>query len=80
MSADRYGSHYYCVKTSDSEVYAHADAIITTENGDLFLIRNRDGLNHLNIAFASGKWMSIYAASCITGDAIAVEHWDEKAA
>lgn len=70
-----YGRLYFCIKTDlsdDGEIYATADEITITENGDLIMKRS-DGQTML--AFSSGNWKCIFAASAIDGSAVSVEHW-----
>jgi hypothetical protein len=73
MSTYSYGKSYWCVKTPlspDGEIYVHADAV-EFKDGCLVLV----GSKGVNLAFASGQWRACFAASCLDGHAIAVEHW-----
>ncbi len=72
---NKYGKWYYCIKSNMSEnndIYAYADKVVVTDAGNLMLLS--DG-GFINLAFAPGDWDAIYAASCIDGSPIAVEHW-----
>lgn len=75
----KYGGYYWCIKSDQSgsgEIYAHADRVEVTAGGDLVLWRERDGrAPETNLALARGQWSAVYAASCIDGSAVAVEHW-----
>ena len=75
MSADRYGRYYWCVKTPLSpkgEIYLHADSASVRDG---CLIFAADGDYGINMIFATGQWQTAFAASCIDGHAVAVEHW-----
>ena len=75
MAAEDYGNYYYGIKTKlskDGEIYAFADNVNITDNGELVLSR-KDGLPTLCIA--AGKWDCIFAASIVNGDCVSVEHW-----
>lgn len=78
MSAVDYGDRYWCVKTplsEDGDVYVHADNVCLTDRGDLLFQHVRGDVVETTIAFASGEWRAYYAASCLDGAAVAVEHW-----
>ena len=73
-NCEKYGKYYFCVKTDLSEngdIYLFADDAIV-ENGDLFFINSESSTN---MCFARGSWKTFYAASCIDGGPVAVEHW-----
>lgn len=67
---------YWCVALKDgTEVFAHAeDALI--EDGHLNLRRaDSHDPSVIMLSFAPGEWRFFYAASCIDGAAVCVEHW-----
>lgn len=75
-----YGDYYWCVKTTlsdDGEMYVFANEVrFLPTGGVLFVAPNCDGVGErTNLALAPGNWSAIFAASCWTGHAVAVEHW-----
>jgi len=82
----RYGDCYWCIKTKLSksgEIYLNADRIEITANGSLVCWEGgrAEGdrlpdIPAVMLAIPSGKWDAYYAASCIDGHAVAVEHWE----
>jgi hypothetical protein len=79
MSADRYGRSYWCVKTPLSpsgEIYLHADGLSIRDGCLIFTGRD----SAVNMMFAPGQWQVAFAASCIDGHAVAVEHWPGEVA
>ncbi len=80
MSADRYGRFYWGVKTplsASGEVYLNADRV-SVRDGCLVFTAGRD--YGINLIFAPGHWQACFAASCIDGHPVAVEHWPEEVA
>ena len=78
MSADRYGRYYWCVKTPlspDGEIYLHADGMSVRDGCLAFAGGGEHGIN---IIFAPGQWQTAFAASCLDGHAVAVEHWSRE--
>lgn len=79
MSAVDYGDRYWCVKTplsDDGEVYLHSDRAVVTDCGALLFQHVTAACEvETTMAFASGEWRAYYAASCIDGAPVAVEHW-----
>ncbi|HET9326426.1 MAG TPA: hypothetical protein VFQ05_06635 [Candidatus Eisenbacteria bacterium] len=77
-NATDYGSYYWCAILADTkrtEVYVMADKA-TTDGGTLtFWQQREDKPDQPTVAFAPGKWLAFYAASCMDGHAVAVEHW-----
>ena len=77
----RYGELYWCVKVPNTvspsgEIYVMADRVVVDATGALMCLRDReDGLTQPNLILAPRKWTALYAASCIDGSAVAVEHW-----
>jgi hypothetical protein len=79
----RYGQYYWCVKSDlseDGEIYVYADAVRYEAGGVLFVARQDDGGERINLALAAGQWTAIFAASCLDGHAVAVEHWKGEVA
>ena len=82
----RYGRRYFCAKTATGEIYVMANRAEITAHGDLLFWgtfqadydKPDDGQEILNLALSAGQWSSMYAASLMNGDAIAVEHWVTK--
>lgn len=79
MSRDttKYGDKYWCVKvplhiTKAKEVYVCANTVRVTEAGVL-VFEGKQG--DVNLAFAPGSWLAVYAASVLDGHAVAVDHW-----
>jgi len=78
VSADKYGSRYWCVKTrlsEDGEIYLFADKVTVADGMLIFTSGGEDGAANLNLALAPGEWGTVFAASIIDGCAVAVEHW-----
>jgi hypothetical protein len=78
-NAYSYGRYYWFVKTQTSDIYVNADDVKVTSDGALLFVRDLKGKEHVNLAFASGEWKYFFAASCINGGAVAVDHWDKAA-
>ena len=75
---EQYGRGYWCVGLADgSEVYAYADEVRVEPSGALLLMRSpREELPaHVNLAFATGQWHFIYAASVLDRHPVAAVHW-----
>ncbi|MHB1665579.1 MAG: hypothetical protein ACYCT7_10050 [bacterium] len=79
----QYGNLYYCIKTDlsqDNEIYVYADLVEINNHGDLILYKCNEiaknvFINYINLVIPAGKWDCFFAASCIDGSAVAVEHW-----
>ena len=86
-----YGNKYWCVKvpktmSKNGEIYVFADDVRFQQDGSvLFMgygwdtsvrprVKTREELA-VNLALAPKNWTAVYAASCMDGSAIAVEHW-----
>lgn len=78
--AARYGNYYWAIRTGvlgSGHVFAFADRIEVTPNGDLVLWRNGEYGEYReiqNMSFAKGHWVAFYAASVIDGRAVAAEY------
>lgn len=81
MSADNYGRYYWCIKVTEEisptgEIYVFADEATVQDSGCLCFYRDKDGKMQVNLVIAKGGWTTFFAASCIDGHAVAVEHWE----
>lgn len=80
-NASKYGQYYWCVKVPKSlakegEIYVHADKVIVKDCGSLCFISENEKQGHIyNMALSAGNWLCFFAASCLDGNACAVEHW-----
>lgn len=83
-SPEQYGRFYFCVKVPklvcpNGEIYVHADRIEIKDGCLLMLGRfnasDEERPETVCLALRDGNWHSVYAASCIDGHAVAVEHW-----
>ena len=77
-----YGKYYWCAKvpkaiSSAGEIYVMADTVNITTTGDIIFMGHGADKGHVFpvLMLAAGKWNAVYAASCIDGAAVAVEHW-----
>ncbi len=85
-----YGSRYWCAKvpkelSKSGEIYVFADEVHIDPSGAVLFVsyaqvRNSDGdllttkaLPYL--VLPPGQWYAVFAASCLDGHAVAVEHW-----
>jgi hypothetical protein len=79
--SSNYGRYYWCIKvpqkvSKSGEIYGCADEVEVTATGVLLLWQVRDGEpRRINLAFAPSQWNLIYAASCVDGSPVAVDHW-----
>ena len=75
----RYGNCYWCAKvdrlSENGEIYVFADDAVVNEHGDLLFVREKDDRRETVLAIAAGQWRAFFAASCLDGCAVAVEHW-----
>ena len=72
----KYGNYYWCIKTvlsQSGELFVHADGVEVSSCGDLLCHGTE---NRTVLAISAGKWDCFYAASCVDGSPVAVEHWD----
>ena len=68
------GDRYFCIKlTTQKDIYAFAEHVDIVDGA--IVLRASDG--QISFALASGQWEYCYAASCIDGSPLAVEHWRE---
>ncbi len=75
---EQYGDRYWCIGlTEGGEVHAHADEVRVEPSGALLLVRGSkdEKPEQVNLAFASGQWCFLYAASTLDGHAVAAVHW-----
>jgi hypothetical protein len=82
----RYGRYYWCVKVTKDlcqkgEIYVMADEAKVDRSGALYFLKvweadeKEPAGRHINLLIAAGQWTAVYAASCLDGSAVAVEHW-----
>jgi hypothetical protein len=72
------GKYYWCVLLEDSlssknAIYLHADDVSIISGA---LVFSKEGVPMFSLN--EGLWKGFFAASCIDGRAVAVEHWDRK--
>ena len=75
---EQYGGGYWCVGLEDgAEVYAYADEVRVEPSGALLLMRGprEEQPVQVNLAFATGQWRFIYAASVLDRHPVAAVHW-----
>ncbi len=75
-----YGRYYWCVKSElskDGDIFVMADEARVTPSGGVLFVSKSDGedAEKIRLAIAAGQWSAVYAASCLDGSAVAVEHW-----
>jgi hypothetical protein len=73
-----YGRYYWCVKSDlsdDGEIYVMADDVRFLPSGGVVFFSMDEGTEKTRLAFAPGHWTAVYAASCLDGSAVSVEHW-----
>jgi len=76
MGTEQYGRYYWGVSLSDGKVVnLMADRLVITD-GVLVAIREAGDGQHVNVAFAPGRWTHCWAASMFTGEPVAVDHWE----
>lgn len=86
--AINYGQFYWGIVLEDSRlIHVNADKMVVTDTGDLIAISNTKKLQGESgasysvprdpmplLALASGRWLSYYAASAMTGEAVALDN------
>jgi len=86
--AINYGQFYWAIVLEDSRlIHVNADKMVVTDTGDLIAISNTKRLEGESgasysvprdsmplLALASGRWLSYYAASAMTGEAVALDN------
>lgn len=75
---ENYGRFYWCAKVNASaapsgEIYVYADSVNVVCGALVFTRHSEHGRN---LIIAPGLWRAVYAASCLDGAAVAVEHWE----
>lgn len=74
---EKWGRYYWCVITAKDALMVHADSFELKDGALLFLRKESGDKEQLTtLAFAAGEWKMFYAADVISGDAVAVEHWN----
>jgi hypothetical protein len=80
---EQYGKYYWQIETERECIHLFADRL-EIKDGVLMAVRAADPEKgrpeQIMFAWGSGQWLNAYAASCIDGGAVAVEHWDKKPA
>jgi len=77
-----HGDKYWCIKSAisdDGDIYVMADRVEVGPQGELVCIGHSAKDANTQMPFliiAPGKWIAVYAASCLDGSAVAVEHWE----
>ena len=76
---EKYGKYYWCVKVAKSlsksgEIYLYADEVEVLNACVVF--RQIDSGHKINLMIPLHLVTAVYAASCMDGAAVAVEHWD----
>jgi hypothetical protein len=83
-----YGQFYWGIVLEDSRlIHVNADKMVVTDTGDLIAISNTRQLETESgniiraprepmplIALASGRWLSYYAASALTGEPVGLDN------
>lgn len=82
MAAHNYGRYYWCIKvtrdvSSDGEILLSADEITVGPEACLIAMGSQ---GQPVLVIAPRKWTSFYAASCMDGHAVAVDHWASEIA
>lgn len=78
---NKWGQYYWCIKVPTGlsltdEIYVCADRLEVLEDGSLICWGKQSGGDPLiTLGLAATKWNSFYAASCIDGSPVSVEHW-----
>lgn len=68
----KHGKLYWRIVGEVGDIHLYADRVQFVDGAAIFTQGDE-----LRFAAASGEWRHIYAASCLDGGAIAVEHWSE---
>ena len=90
-TANKYGAYYWSIGLADGrEVFVMADRVEVTSTGALVCWSdNRPGKEEVDreprdvsiptLGFNTGQWTCFYAASCLTGDPVAIDSLTEPA-
>jgi hypothetical protein len=72
--------------SKSGDIYVNADRVEFTPSGGVIFwsdpaarSEEHDDFSQAtipNLTIAAGQWMAVYAASCLDGSAIAVDHWE----
>lgn len=54
------------------EIYVNADEARVSDGGALTFVGDK---GYPVLVIAAGRWLAVYAASCVDGAAVAVAHW-----
>jgi len=71
--------YYWCIKVDkkispDKEIYLYSDSVENID-GDLIFKNSKD---LIVFSISRGLWHVLFAASCLDGHAVAVEHWKNE--
>lgn len=81
MVTNDHGRFYWWVKlTNGQEVGVYAERAEVAGDGALVFYGGGQSVSakFVNLAFASGEWQFLYAASPEDGRPVAIEHWQKK--
>jgi hypothetical protein len=84
MGPDDYGRYYWCIKTQLGEIFLHADRVEVTATGALICWgggrqdEQPPDNPTIMLALQATQWDAVYAASCMDGTAVAVDHWLDR--
>jgi len=82
MTSNNLLKYYWCVAMTKEdnkieEIYLYADSLDLT-NGNIMFFQLKEDMNIPIFCIPNGNWEYFYAASCIDGRPVHVEHWDSK--
>ena len=82
-NAVNYGAYYWGIILEDGRsIYVNADKMVVTDTGDLIAVSTTRMKNSVRtshepqpmLALARGHWVSYFAASSLTGEAVALDN------
>ena len=79
-----FGKFYWCVTVPSAiaragQIYLYADRVEVTPAGDVLFWRAPgigEQQDHLNLSLARGCWYTVFAASMLNNQAVAVQQWE----
>lgn len=88
MPSDFYGNYYWMIEVDESlanhgVITTVGDDVVISANGDLIVMihspgKDEEKTRRPGIIIPKGDWIVCYAASMITGDPVAVDHWETE--
>jgi hypothetical protein len=82
-NAGQYGTHFWCIVTPEETIMLYADEA-RIENGTLTMVGvfraesdeawKSDTEPQVLLAYGVGKWDTVWAANCLDGRPVSVEH------